>query len=99
MKKYRVRGRYDLWRGVWRVVRSNVPDLAIEAATGEAFEAEIERVCAEQAAGRDYQVSVVTTSKSLWILDPRFGKRVLMNGTLVPREQVHEVEARYNAAG
>lgn len=98
-EEYRGRGRYDLWRGVWRVVRSNVPGLAVEAATREAFVAEVERACAERAGGHDHRVSVVTTKKSLWTFKPRFGKWALVNLRLLASERVEEVTARYEAAG
>ena len=99
MSEYRVRGRYDLWRGVWRVIQSNVPGLAVEAATREAFVAEVERRCDDHAAGREHQVGIVTTSKAIWTIAPRFGRRVLVNGRLITRERMDEVKARYQTAG
>lgn len=99
MDEYRVRGRYDLWRGVWQIVETNVPGLVVEAPTHEQFVAEIERVCDEHADGRDHRVSVTTAAKNLWILESPYGKRVLVNGKLQTREQAAELKARYQAAG
>lgn len=99
MEEYRVRGRYDLWRGVWQIVETNLPGLVVEAPTRDQFVAEVERACGEHANGRDCRVTVKTASKQIWTLESPFGKRVLVNGKLQTREQVAELKARYQAAG
>ena len=43
MVEYKVRARYDLWRGVWRVVKSNVPGLFAEKPTRTEFEMSVPR--------------------------------------------------------
>jgi hypothetical protein len=99
MDKYRVKGRYNLWRGVWEIVESNVPGLAVEAPTRDQFVADIEHVCAERAEGRDYDVAVTTGWTRMWTVESRFAKRVIVNGKLQTREQAAELAARYQAAG
>jgi hypothetical protein len=99
MDEYRIRGRYDLWRGVWQIVESNLPGLSVEAPKRELFVAEIERACEEHADGRAYQVTVTTAVKKIWTLESRFVKQVLVNGKLQTREQVADLKARYQAAG
>ena len=99
MDEYRIRGRYDLRRGVWQIVETNLQGLSVEAPTREQFVAEINRVCEEHADGRDHQVTVPTTVRKIWTLESRFAKQVLVNGKLQTREQVADLKARYQAAG
>ena len=98
MEEYRVSGRYDIWRGAWRLVRSTLPGLSIEAPTREKFTAEVEHACSDHAGGRDHRVSVTMKAKTIWIIEPRFGKHLLMNGKIVTRERMEEAKAKYEAA-
>jgi hypothetical protein len=99
MDKYRVKGRYDLWRGVWEIVESNVPGLAVEAPTRDQFVADIERACADHAEGRDHDVTVTTGWTRMWTVESRFAKRVIVNGKLQTREQLADLTTRFEAAG
>lgn len=99
MFEYRVKGRYDLWRGVWEVVDSNVPGLVAEAATHDQFVAAVERACAEHSEGRDHSVTVTASTKRLWTLESPFAKRVIVNGKVQTREQAAHLAARFEAAG
>jgi hypothetical protein len=98
MDKYRVKGRYDLWRGVWEIVDSNVPGLAVEASTRKQFVAYIQHACGEHANGRDYRVTV-TTKTAFVTIESAVTKEVLVNGKRRTREQLAELEVRHQAAG
>lgn len=99
MKEYWVHGRYDLWRGAWRVLRTNVPELRVEAATRLAFEEEIECFCHDRAETADHGVRIMSLTKSMWTLSIPFIAREIINGRSVTREKGNELRARFEQAG
>ena len=95
MIKWTVKTAYDPDRRVWYVRRSNVPGLRIEAPTLPIFEAEVDRLCRECAAGADFQHKV---KMHHWTLSSPFMRRVIVNGRLVSAEQAKDIQAQYASA-
>ena len=99
MEEYRVCGRYDLWRGVWSVSQSNVPELQVEAETRQAFEKEVQRFCDDLAGAKDHAVHIETIPKAMWTFASRFIGLEIINGRIVTREEGNNLRARYEKAG
>ncbi len=99
MKEYQVCGRYDIWRGVWRVVQTNVRELRVEAATRQAFEKDVQCFCNDLAGSADHRVRFKKLTKSMWTFSCRYIDREIINGRLVTRDEGNELRARYEQAG
>jgi hypothetical protein len=97
MIEYRVRGKYNLWRGVWQIVDSSLPGLVIEAPKYSEFVDAINLACSEDADGREHSV-MVSAGKMIWTIESVFSTNAVVNGRRQTREQAAELNARYDAA-